>query len=50
MVVERIRRDLYKLQLPKGIEHIYPVFHTSLLRPDPNDLLPRQHVAPQRPV
>jgi hypothetical protein len=48
--VERIRRDSYKLQLPKGIEHIHLVFYTLLLRPDPNDLLPGQHITPQGPV
>jgi hypothetical protein len=48
--MRRIGRDLYKLKLPEGIEQVHLVFHTSLLRPDPNDLLPRQHIEPQGPV
>jgi hypothetical protein len=48
--VQRIGRDLYELKLPEGIELVHLVFYTSLLRPDPNDPLPRQHIAPQRPV
>jgi hypothetical protein len=38
---------LYKLQLPEGMGAIHPVFHTSLLHPDPNDLLPGQYIQPQ---
>ena len=29
---------------------MHPVFHTSLLRLDPNDPLPRQHIEPQGPI
>jgi Chromo (CHRromatin Organisation MOdifier) domain len=32
------------------MEQVHPVFHTSLLRPDPSDPLPRQHSVPQGPV
>jgi len=49
-VVRRIGRDSYELTLPKGIGSVYPVFYTSLLRPDSNDPLPRQHVQPQGPI
>ena len=49
-IVRRIGRDLYELKLPKGIEQVHLVFYTSLLRPDPNDPLPRQHIEPQGPV
>jgi hypothetical protein len=49
-IVRQIGRDLYELKLPKGIEQVHPVFYTSLLRLDPNDPLPRQHIEPQGPV
>jgi hypothetical protein len=49
-VLQRIGRDSYKLQLPEGMESIHPVFHTSLLRPDPNDPLQGQYTPPQPPV
>jgi len=49
-VLRRVGRDSYELKLPEGMTSIHPVFHTSLLRPDPNDPLPGQHVQPQPPV
>ena len=38
------------MTLPKGIASVHPVFYTSLLRPDSNNPLPRQHVQPQGPI
>jgi hypothetical protein len=49
-VIQRIGRDSYKLQLPKGMESIHLVFHTSLLHLDSNDPLQGQHAQPQPPV
>ena len=46
-VIQRVRRDSYKLQLPKGIELIHLVFHTFLLHPNSNNLLQGQHAQPQ---
>ena len=40
-----IRRRSYKLKLPSLIK-IFDTFHTSLLRPIANDLLPKQRIPP----
>jgi hypothetical protein len=48
-VIRRIGRDSYELKLPEAV-NLHPVFHTSLLRPDPNDPLPGQHQEPQLPI
>jgi hypothetical protein len=45
-----IGRDSYKLELLEGMSQLYNVFHTSLLRPDPNDPLPGQHKEPPTPI
>jgi hypothetical protein len=42
-VIQRIRRDFYKLRLSDSIKAIYLVFYTSLLRPDADNLLLGQH-------
>jgi hypothetical protein len=49
-VIERIGRDSYMLELPEGMSQLHDVFHTSLLRPDPNDPLPGQHIDPPPPI
>ncbi len=49
-VIRRIGNNAYELQLPKGMERLHNVFHTSLLRLDPNDPLPRQQNSEQPPV
>ena len=49
-VIERVGRDSYKLELPEGMSQLHDVFHTSLLRPDPNDPLPGQHTDPPLPI
>jgi hypothetical protein len=49
-VIERIGRDSYRLELPKGISQLYNIFHISLLRPNPNNLLPGQHREPPAPI
>jgi hypothetical protein len=49
-VIERIGRDSYRLELPEGMSQLHDVFHTSLLRPDPNDPLPGQRIDPPPPI
>jgi hypothetical protein len=49
-VIQRIRRDSYKLRLPNNIKAIYLVFYISLLRPDIDNLLLGQHQPPQPPI
>ena len=40
----------YKLDLPDLIKQKYPIFHPSLLRAAPNNLLPRQINQPPLPI
>jgi len=40
----------YRLQLPRSMKHIHPVFSPKCLRPSPNDPLPGQHSEPPRPL
>jgi hypothetical protein len=40
-VIRKVRLTLYELKLPETI-NIHPVFHSNLLRRDPNDFLPGQ--------
>src|SRR5450432_4522593 len=49
-IIQRIRRNSYKLKLLASIGLIHLVFYTSLLRLDSNDLLQGQHIAPQLPI
>ena len=49
-VIRHIGRDSYKLELPEGMSQFHPVFHTSLLSPDPNNPLPGQVSAPPAPI
>jgi hypothetical protein len=46
-VIERVGNNAYRLELPAGMTRIHDVFHTSLLRPDTDDPLPRQSNEPQ---
>ena len=49
-IIQRIRRNSYKLKLLARIGSIHLVFHTSLLRLDSNNPLQGQHIAPQPPI
>jgi hypothetical protein len=49
-IIQRIRRDSYKLRLSDSIKAIHLVFYTSLLRLDADDPLLGQHQLPQPPV
>jgi hypothetical protein len=49
-VISRIGRDSYKVELPDGTSQLHNVFHTSLLRPDPDDPLPGQRIDPPPPI
>ena len=40
----------YQLTLPQNLKSVHPVFHTSLLRPDPNNPIPGQTNEPNPPV
>ena len=40
----------YQLTLPENLKSVHPVFHTSLLRPDPNNPIPGQTNEPNPPV
>lgn len=40
----------YQLKLPDNLKSVHPVFHTSLLRPDPNNSIEGQTNQPNPPV
>ncbi|KAI1001586.1 hypothetical protein K3495_g6618 [Podosphaera aphanis] len=40
----------YQLKLTEDLKSVHPVFHTSLLRPDPNNPIPGQTNEPNLPV
>ena len=40
----------YQLKLPENLKSVHPVFHTSLLRPDPNNPIPGQTNEPNPPI
>jgi len=48
-ILQRIGTTSYKLNLPQSMR-IHPVFHSNLLRLDPNDALPFQHIPPPPPI
>lgn len=50
MITKVIGSHSYQLQLPENLKSIHPVFHTSLLRPDPNNPLPGQTNEPNPPI
>ena len=48
-ILRKLGPTSYGLKVPKGMR-IHPVFHSSLLRLDPNDPLPNQVIPPPPPV
>ncbi|KAI0995116.1 hypothetical protein K3495_g13066 [Podosphaera aphanis] len=42
LITEIVSSHAYRLKLPEDLKPIHPVFHTSLLRPDPNNPFPGQ--------
>ena len=48
-ILDRIGTTSYKLDLPPSMK-IHPIFHSNLLRLDPNDALPSQHIPPPLPI
>ena len=40
----------YLLELPSNLKSIHPVFHTCLLRPEPNNPIPGQTNSPNPPI
>ncbi|KAI0992022.1 hypothetical protein K3495_g16164, partial [Podosphaera aphanis] len=42
LITEIVSSHAYRLKLPEDLKSIHPVFHTSLLRPDPNNPFPGQ--------
>ncbi|KAI0993536.1 hypothetical protein K3495_g14648, partial [Podosphaera aphanis] len=49
-VSQVINSHSYKLALPEDLKSIHPVFHTSLLRPDPNNPILGQSNEPNPPI
>ncbi|KAI1007650.1 hypothetical protein K3495_g581 [Podosphaera aphanis] len=49
-VLQVMNSHSYKLALPEGLKSIHPVFHTSLLRPDPNNPILGQSNEPNPPI
>ncbi|KAI0990799.1 hypothetical protein K3495_g17388, partial [Podosphaera aphanis] len=49
-VVKVVGSHSYKLALPQNLKSVHPVFHTSLLRPDPDNPIPGQSNEPNPPV
>ncbi|KAI1002735.1 hypothetical protein K3495_g5467 [Podosphaera aphanis] len=49
-IAEVVSSHSYRLYLPEDLNSIHPVFHTSLLRPDPGNPLPGQSNAPNPPI
>lgn len=50
MITKVVSSHSYQLQLPDDLRSIHPVFHTSILRPDPNNPIPGQTNDPNPPV
>jgi len=48
-ILEQIGTTSYRLDLPQSMR-IHPVFHSNLLRLDPNDPLPSQQTSPLPPI
>ncbi|KAI0992102.1 hypothetical protein K3495_g16084, partial [Podosphaera aphanis] len=49
-IAEVISSHSYRLHLPEDLRSVHPVFHTSLLRPDPDNPLPGQTNDPNPPI
>ena len=49
-VIKLVSSHSYQLQLPENLKSLYPVFHTSLLRPNPNNPIPGQTNEPNPPI
>ncbi|KAI0999592.1 hypothetical protein K3495_g8605 [Podosphaera aphanis] len=50
IVVKVIGSHNYQLKLTEDLKSVHPIFHTSLLRPDPNNPFPGQTNEPNPPV
>ena len=48
--LKKIRSYSYQLHLPDDLRSIHPIFHTSLLRPDPNNPISGQVNEPNPPI
>lgn len=49
-VIEIVNSHSYRLRLPDNLKSVHPVFHTSLLRPDPNNPISGQTIEPNPSV
>ncbi|KAI0992612.1 hypothetical protein K3495_g15573, partial [Podosphaera aphanis] len=49
-IVKVVGSHSYQLKLTDDLKSVHPVFHTSLLRPDPNNPIPGQTNEPNPPV
>lgn len=49
-IAERINAEAWKLELPKELERIHPVFHSSLLEPYVENMIPNRILPPPPPV
>lgn len=50
VVIKVVGSHSCQLQLPENLKSVYPIFHTSLLRPDPDNPIPGQTNEPNPPI